>query len=142
MSKSPTFEVEYIPPRLVVVKVTGYLEAAGATEAMDQVQRHIGDQPFFLMETQVHDLMGVAAEARRIVADRYRVLPKRSIVIVGGKFTQRVVAKLVLTAIMRFGKGETKARTSAFDRSEDARKWLYESVADWEKELELDGSST
>lgn len=133
MTKKPfKLEFEHIPPRLVSVKFDGPLEVDGATEAMDKMEAAIGQEPYFLMEVIVEGLEGVSAEARRVSAERVGRLPSRSIAIVGGTFAQRVVAKLVLTAIVTLGRGKTKAATRIFDDSASARAWLMASAAEWE----------
>jgi hypothetical protein len=135
MSKKPfQLTFEHIPPRLVSVKFDGPLDVEGATDAMDRMEAAIGNEPYFLMEVIVENLDGVSAEARRISADRVGRLPGRSIAIVGGSFAQRVVAKLVLTAIVTLGRGKTKAATRIFDDSASAREWLLASAAEWDKE--------
>jgi hypothetical protein len=137
----PSVHVEPVEARFVSVHIHGRLDAEGATHAMNLIEAHVKDEPYFLLETVVEALDGVSPEARRILADRIRTLPRRSIVLVGGGFAQRVVAKLVLTAIVNLGGGTTKARTSAFDNSDAARAWLRDSAADWERELGVKGKA-
>jgi hypothetical protein len=92
---------------------------------MDAIESHVANEPYLLLEADMSHIDGATPEARKIAADRLDALPDRAIAVVGGSFAQRIIAKLVLTALSMLGrKGRSEARF--FSDSQSARNWLNE----------------
>jgi hypothetical protein len=68
---------------------------------------------------------------RKLCADRLRQLPDRAIAIVNAKFSQRILVKLVLTAVSMLDRSQRNNAVSFFDDSESARAWLREYGANY-----------
>jgi hypothetical protein len=121
-------DFEYVPPRLVSIRFHGTLDEEESRAVMDAIETQVANEPYVLLEVNMSGIDGATPEARKIAADRLDALPERAIAIVGGSFAQRIIAKLVLTALSMLGKkGKNEARF--FTDSESARTWLHEYAA-------------
>jgi hypothetical protein len=116
--------LEYLEPRLVHIHFVGDFDATEAAAVLDRIEQLVAKEPFFMLECVMTDIKDTTPEARRIVAERLKLLPNRAIAVVGGNFAQRVVAKLVLTATTLFGGG--KSIGEFFSDADKARAWLRE----------------
>jgi SpoIIAA-like len=118
-------DFEYVPPRLVSIRFHGTLDEEEARAVMDAIESQVATEPYLLLEADMSAIEGATPEARKIAADRLDRLPSRAIAVVGGSFAQRIIAKLVLTAVSMLGrKGRNEVRF--FSDRESARTWLYE----------------
>jgi hypothetical protein len=126
MSMKPTrTDFEYVPPRLVSIRFHGTLDEDEARNVMEAIHASVSNEPYLLLEADMSKIDGATPEARKIAADRLDALPDRAIAVVGGSFAQRIIAKLVLTALAMLGRsGKSEARF--FSDSQSARAWLYE----------------
>jgi hypothetical protein len=119
---------EYVPPRLVSIRFQGTLDESEARAVMDAIESCVANEPYLLLEADMSQIDGATPEARKIAADRLDALPDRAIAVVGGSFAQRIIAKLVITALTMLGRsGKSEARF--FSDSQSARAWLHEYAA-------------
>ncbi|MEX1369101.1 MAG: STAS/SEC14 domain-containing protein [Nannocystaceae bacterium] len=93
---------------------------------LDIIEDKIKDDPYFLWMVDVVDLTGMSPSARRICAERLRRLPDRAIAIVNAKFSQRILVKLVLTAVAMLDSTQRNNEVSFFEDRESAKAWLLD----------------
>lgn len=117
-------ELKHVEPRLVSVRFVGVFDEADAVRIMDEMEKVVADEPFFMFEVDILELTGATPEGRRIAAERFRPLPRRAIAVVGGNFKQRLLASLVVRALLWLDKGKTEA--AYFADREEARRWMHE----------------
>ncbi len=113
-------ELERIESGFTFVRYVGKVEGEHALAIMDEVEANAGEKAFMLIEADMTGLVGAAPEARRITADRLRRFSQVAVAIVSSSFAQRMIAKLVLTAVGMLG-SESDLETGYFSNSEDAR---------------------
>lgn len=124
MSNEPgRTEHAFVEPCLVEVKFFGVLEGPELDTLFDWMEAKVAGLPYFLIEADMSAISGAKPEARKLAADRLRSMPDFAIALVGGSFAQRIIAKLVLTAIEMLSKGKTKA--GFFKDREASRAWLW-----------------
>lgn len=116
-------EFEALGSRLFRIRLHGYFTPEEALAVFDVLTEHVRDEPYFLLEVDMSDLTGASPEARRISAEKLGPLPHRAIAIVSSNFAQRIIAKLVLTAVSILEK-TNRNTTSYFATSEEAQEWL------------------
>jgi hypothetical protein len=127
MTTPPQSELELVEPRLVSIRFQGLFDADEANRVMDFIGQHVEGEPYFLFEAVMPGMTGATPEARSIAATRLKGLPQRGFAIIGGSFSQRLLAKLVLTASIMLDPGRN---TGAFFKdSQSGRKWLREYAA-------------
>lgn len=132
MGKIGTIVFEWVGPRSVRSKSQGVLQDDETSEFLDVVESVVKSEPYFLWEVDVTELTGMTPTTRRAVADRLQRLPDRAIAIVGAKFAQRTLAKLVFTAVAMLDRSGRKNERSFFNDSESAQVWLNERAANFE----------
>ena len=115
-------EFEFVEPSLVRVRYFGKLEGPELAELFDWMETTVGHLPYCLVEADMSGVVSAAPEARRLSADRLGRLPKSAVAVVGGNFAQRIIAKLVMTALHTLSRGHTK--TGFFADRETAQVWL------------------
>jgi hypothetical protein len=124
MSKEPgRTEYSFVDPCLCRVKFLGVLEGPELEDLFDWMAMKVEGLPYFLIEADMSAISGATPEARKLAADRLRSMPDFAISLVGGTFSQRIIAKLVLTAVEMLTRGKTKA--GFFKDEESSRAWLY-----------------
>ena len=94
---------------------------------MELVTNAVGHEPFFLFEVFMADVDGADPEARRAIAQGLRALPDRAIAFIGCSFSQKILAKLVVTAVSMMGQSGNSI--AFFDEQERARQWLRDYAA-------------
>lgn len=122
--KASQTELQLVEPRLVSVRFVGVFDEADATRIMDEMEKVVAGEPFFMFEVDILELTGATPEGRRIAAERFRQLPRRGIAVVGGNFKQRLLASLVIRALLWLDKGKTEAQY--FTDRDEARRWMHE----------------
>jgi hypothetical protein len=118
-----THVARFEPPDVVVLVMDGdesVADAEGMLVAMRAFAR--GRERVFVL-SNITRLGTISAEARRISADANSIENVRAVAAFGGGFTQRVMAKLVLTAFEVLGRGSA-APTRFFDSEAHARAWF------------------
>jgi hypothetical protein len=115
---------EWLGPRAVKSKSVGELQEEETGFFLDAVEARVKHEPFFTWEVDVTEVTGMTANTRRTVADRLRRLPDRAIAVVGGKFAQKILVKLVLTAVAMLDRSQRNNEVSFFPDSESAQAWL------------------
>lgn len=118
-----TTELDLLGPRFICLRLHGTFTEEEAVAVWDAIEEHVKDEPYFLLETHMSDVDGASPEARRISAEKLRRLPRRAIAIVGGGFAQKIIAKLVLTAVSMLDGGNLNV-AKFFPDSDSARVWL------------------
>ncbi len=122
---------EWVEPRLVSASPRGKLQADDTQAFFEVVEARIQNEPYFLWEVNVSELDGMTASARRIAADSLVRLPDRAIAVVGGKFAEKILAKLVLTAVTILDSTPRNNQVSFFTDSDSARAWLHDYGANY-----------
>lgn len=115
-------DFEFVEPNLFRVRFRGILDVEEFGAVFERVALHIEGQNYMLVEVEWEEIKSVTPEARRLAADWLQRLPDHAIAIVGGDFTQRAIARLVLTATSMLNGGRTKS--GFFKESAAARTWL------------------
>ena len=128
MSVTRTTDFEIVEPGFVSVRFHGRLEADETGAVFDCITEAIEGRPFFVLEAFMDDIDGMTPEARRVAAERLRRLPDRAFAIIGGSFAQKIIAKLVMTAVSMLGRSDRNI-ARFFDDKEAARSWLREYAA-------------
>lgn len=134
MNKMETSEFEVVEPGFVCVRYHGQLSADETNAVLDAIEGEVMGREFFMFEADMGDIQGASPEARRVAAQRLKNLPNFAMAVVGGSFAQRMIAKLVLTAIRMLGSDKTTAKF--FSDSDSARAWLR----DYAKERQAKGA--
>lgn len=119
-----TTEFEVVGPAFVSVRFHGPLEVDEAIAVFDAIDEAVADKSYCLMEAFMTHIEGASPEARRVSAERLKMIPNMAMAVVGGSFAQRMLAKLVLTAVNMLGSHAVAAKF--FSDSESARAWLRE----------------
>lgn len=123
MSDEPgRVEYEFVAPDMVRVWYYGRLEGPELATLFDWMDDQVGSLAHCLVEADMSGVKTASPNARRLAADRLAQLPKLSVAVVSSNFAQRMIAKLVLTAMELLRRGQT--RTAFFKNSEDAQQWL------------------
>lgn len=117
---------EWLGPRSVRSRSSGELQEDETGAFMDAIEAMVKDEPYFTWEVDVSEVTGMTAAARRVCAERLRRLPDRAIAVVGGKFAQKILVKLVLTAVAMLDPTQRNNVVSFFPSSEDAQAWLLD----------------
>lgn len=125
-NESGRTEYGFVEPCLVEVKFFGMLEGPELAGLFDWMEGAVRGLPYFVIEADMSAIQGATPEARKLAADRLRNMPDFAIALVGGSFSQRIIAKLVLTAIEMLSRGKTKA--GFFKDTEASRVWLWSVV--------------
>lgn len=133
MVNTQTTELELLGPRFICLRLHGTFTEDEATAVWNTIEEHVRDEPYFLIETHMSDVDGASPEARRISAEKLRRLPRRAIAIVGGGFAQKIIAKLVLTAVSMLD-GSSLNTARFFPDSDSAREWLKSYAAERDAE--------
>ena len=123
MGAPQTTDFEVLGPRFIYLGLHGKFTADEATAVFDAIEEHVKGEPYFLLEVDMSDVKGASPESRRISAEKLGSLPPRAIAIVSKSFAQRMIAKLVLTAVSLLGDGK-KNVAEYFSTREDAQQWL------------------
>ena len=124
MSNEPgRTEHGFVEPCLIEVKFFGILEGPELHGLFDWMAEAVKGLPYFVIEADMSAIQGATPEARKIAADRLRNMPDFAIALVGGSFAQRIIAKLVLTAVEMLSRGKTKS--GFFRDQESSRVWLW-----------------
>lgn len=126
MEKVGTIEYEWVGPRYIRSWSRGELQEDETLAFMEVITERFMGEPYFLWEVDVVEFTGMVAEARRAVADHLRRLPDRAIAVVGGKFSQKILVKLVLTAVAMLDRSQRNNQVQFFSDSDSARRWLEE----------------
>lgn len=124
-----TITFEWVGPLSVRSKSRGVLQEEETSEFLDVVETQINNGPYFLWEVDVTELTGMTAATRRIVAERLQRMPDRAIAIIGAKFAQRTLAKLVFTAVAMLDRSGRINEREFFNDTESAQAWLNERAA-------------
>ncbi len=124
MGKIGTITFEWVGPVSVRSKSRGVLQEDETSEFLDAVEAQVKDAPYFLWEVDVTELTGMTASTRRIVAERLQRLPDRAIAVLGAKFAQRTLAKLVFTAVAMLDRSGRINEREFFNDTESAQAWL------------------
>lgn len=127
---------EWAGPRFVRSRSKGELQHDETGALMEVIGEKVRGEPYFLWEVDVTELTGMTAEARRTCADHLRRLPDRAIAVVGGKFAQKILVKLVLTAVAMLDPSQRNNQVSFFSDSESAQRWLRQYAENY-KPLDL-----
>ncbi len=135
MGRVGSINYEWVGPRYISSQSVGELEAEEAGAFMEIVAENVQGEPYFLWEIDVRNLTGMTAEARRVCADHLRVLPDRAIAVVGGQFAQRILTKLVLTAVAILDKSQRNNEVSFFADSASAKQWLENYARSYEARI-------
>ena len=128
MEKIYQNDFEFVPPCLVHVAFRGVLDTDDLGAVFDRVSEAIAGQGYLLVQVEWGEVEKVTPEARRLAAERLKVLPDHAIAIVGGNFGQRAIARLVLTAAQMLTPGRT--RSGFFKDNDSARAWLVSCLED------------
>lgn len=123
-----TTDFEIVEPGFISVRFHGRLEAEETRAVFSLITEAIQGRPFFVLEAVMDDIDGMTPEARRVAAEHLRRLPDRAFAVVGGSFAQKIIAKLVLTAVSMIGRSDRNI-ARFFPDKESAREWLREYVA-------------
>lgn len=121
-------DFEFIEPCIASITFRGKIDHPELTTIFDGFEPFVRDQPHWGLEVDMRALSGATPDARRVGAERISALPKVYVAIISSNFAQRMVAKLVITAIQILHPGHTKA-IAFFSDKEAARKWMLEIVA-------------
>ncbi|MEX1368450.1 MAG: STAS/SEC14 domain-containing protein [Nannocystaceae bacterium] len=124
MRRLQTTEFEVVEPAFVSVRFHGSLDVDEALAVFDAIDEAVAGESYCLMEAFMTHIEGASPEARRVSAERLKTIPHMAMAVVGGSFAQRMLAKLVLTAVNMIGSHELVAKF--FKDSESARAWLRE----------------
>lgn len=134
MTELQQADIELVEPRYIKVRFRGDIDADAMTEVMDAIAESVANEPYFLLEADVAEVHAVSADARRIAADRLRQMPDRAIAAVGGGFAQRLLSKLVLTAVSMLSPNPRNV-TEFFQDHEKARAWLRNYASTYESKF-------
>jgi hypothetical protein len=117
-------KLEVVEPRLVSVRFVGVFDENDASRIMDEMEKVVANEPYFMFEVDIVELATATPEGRRVAAERFRQLPQRAVAVVGGDFKQRLLASLVIRALQWLDKGKTEA--AYFVDRDEARRWMHE----------------
>lgn len=117
---------EWVAPRYIRSASRGVLQEDETGMLLDEIEARVKGEPYFLWEVDVTELTGMDAAARRVTAERLRRLPDRAIAVVGAKFAQTILVKLVLTAVSMLDRTQRNNEVSFFANTEGASAWLNE----------------
>ncbi|MEM9453238.1 MAG: STAS/SEC14 domain-containing protein [Myxococcota bacterium] len=123
MGAPQTTDFEVLGPRFIHLGLHGKFTADEATAVFDAIEERVKDEPYFLLEVDMSDVKGASPESRRISAEKLGSLPPRAIAIVSQSFAQRMIAKLVLTAVSLLG-DRHKNVSQYFSTQAEAHEWL------------------
>lgn len=119
---------EWLGPSSVRSSSRGELQEDETRAFMEAIEKKVSGNAYFTWEVDVTELTGMAAAARRVCAEHLRRLPDRAIAVVGGKFAQKILVKLVTTAVSMLDPTQRNNVVSFFPNSESAQAWLHEYV--------------
>ncbi|MEM7160741.1 MAG: hypothetical protein AAF799_48355 [Myxococcota bacterium] len=111
------------PPNRARVKVYGNIEEAEISRVLMQVLDFSQGTDFLMLEIDISEMTGATPEARRVSAKIFGEMPAMAFALVGGSFSQRALAKLVLKAVELL-RGKKRQVVSFFKESEPAVSWL------------------
>lgn len=123
--------LEFIEPCLVSLRLRGKVDHEELGELIDGFEPLVAERTFFALEVDMREVAGATPEARRIGAERLVRLPRFAIAIITTGFAQRMIAKLVVTAIQMLKPGQLTGKY--FNDTESSRAWLLERIADHER---------
>lgn len=124
MALSPdVFLIRFEPPSLVALEVQGDIPAEQTEQLFDEIERHVGHQPFWLFEVDISRLASANADTRRVGAERMAKLPPYSMTVFGGSFAQRTVARVFFGAMDLLVRSGSNRHKSCSTR-EESRAWL------------------
>ncbi|MCA9708312.1 MAG: STAS/SEC14 domain-containing protein [Myxococcales bacterium] len=113
---------DFVEPNIVSVTLQGKIDEAQITALVDGFEPLIKDTKVWGFQADMRDIAGATPEARRIAAQRLSGLPKMLVAVVTVGFAQRIIAKLVLTAIQLLKPGHVSVKY--FNDMATARDWL------------------
>jgi len=111
------------PPNRAWIKVYGKIQEDEISAVLEEVLAFSEKLTYLLLEIDISDMSGATPEARRVSAKLFNQMPPIAYALVGGTFTQRALAKLVLKAVELL-RGKERQVFSFFPTSEGAIKWL------------------
>lgn len=120
--------VELVEPRMVRITLRGKVEGDALGTLIDEFEPAVRGERFWAIEADMREVTEATPEARRIGADRLARLPPFSMAVVTTGFAQRMIAKLVLTAVQMFKPGHLDTKT--FGDSDSAKDWLRQRLAE------------
>ena len=126
MSIEKPSTLEFIEPCIVSLELFGQIEQAELAALIDEFEPMVWDKPFMGLQVGMQHISGASPETRRLGAERLSILPKMFVAIVTDRFAQRMIAKLVMTALQLVKPGH--AITKFFKDPQRARTWLIEQV--------------
>ncbi len=117
------FELEFVSPTLVAVKMMGDFDGDAIHILFDHIDQHIGGQPYWLFEVDISELGHASPSARRAGAERINKTPEYSMALYGGGIAQRAISLLFLKVAELFSRGKDISNT--FSKTQPlAREWL------------------
>lgn len=126
MERVGDIQYDWLERNLFLSHNSGDLKEDETRGLLDIIEGRVKDEPYFLWMVDVVELTGMSPSARRICAERLRRLPDRAIAIVNAKFSQRILVKLVLTAVAMLDPSQRNNEVSFFEDRESAKAWLLD----------------
>jgi len=125
---TPHVDLELIEPSIVSVRLVGKIDEVEITKLVDGFEPFVRNKTVWGFEADMREIAGATPEARRIAAQRLSSLPKMCVAVITTGFGQRIIAKLVLTAIQMLKPGHLDVKF--FNTKETARSWLQATLAE------------
>lgn len=119
------FELEFVSPRLVRVKMMGDFEGDAIHKLFDVIDGHVKGEPFWLFEVDISELGHASPSARRAGAERIGLTPEYSMALFGGSLAQRAISMLFLKVAELFSGKRDVSNTFTKDQA-SAYAWLQE----------------
>jgi len=119
------FELEFVPPRLIVLKMKGDFEGDAIHTLFDVIEQHIEGESFWLFEVDISELGHAHPSARRAGAERISKTPEYSMALYGGGLAQRAVSTIFLKVTELFS-GDRDISNTFVKTQSQARTWLLE----------------
>ncbi|MEM7154784.1 MAG: hypothetical protein AAF799_18180 [Myxococcota bacterium] len=126
MSEQKPSTIEFVEPCVVELELFGDIDQAELALLIDEFEPKVWKQPFMGLQLGMQQTTSVTPEARRLGAERFSMLPNMFVAVVTESFSQRMIAKLVMTALQLLKPGHVIAEF--FSDPEGARAWLREQV--------------
>ncbi|MDI3286862.1 STAS/SEC14 domain-containing protein [Polyangium sp. 15x6] len=111
------------PPDLLHTRAIGPISRDEFATALDVIEHHAKQGPIFWLVDLTH-LDGIAPEARRLLSERDARAFLRGIVLIGGGFSQRVLATLAIKAVRLFWRHKTHVPFVFLADEREARAWI------------------
>ena len=128
MDKPPHIVFEFFEPCIVSASLHGKIDEAEIVKLVDEFEPLVKDREVWGFEVDMREIIGATPEARRIAAQRLSNLPRMMVAVVTSGFGQRIIAKLVLTAIQMLKPGHLSVKY--FADHDTAREWLRQVLSE------------